>query len=226
ESGRHVCLGEHERAQLPELHGGRALGGGEVRRDATRRRCTGVGGRSRAGAGDGTNRRCAGWRAAGARCRCRPRAVVAAARRQRCDDGRDKQRAAGRKAHRRMLPRSLTASGGRGRLLAPLNLSARGTRMEYPTIEKPPVDQFRVRPNLDDYERLRASLHYPDVIKELDGLPGGALNIAHEAIDRHVAAGRGDRLCWLWEGKNGAIERYTYADARRMSNRFANMLRA
>jgi acetyl-CoA synthetase len=98
--------------------------------------------------------------------------------------------------------------------------------MDYATINKPPVDQFPVRPNLDDYDRIRSQFVYPDVIRELDGLPGGGLNIAHESLDRHVAKGRGDHLCWLWEGKDGAQERYTYADAARMSNRFANMLGA
>ncbi|MEX2227072.1 MAG: acetate--CoA ligase [Dehalococcoidia bacterium] len=97
--------------------------------------------------------------------------------------------------------------------------------MDYATIAKPPVDQFKVRPNLDDYDGIRSGFVYPDVIKQLDGLPGGGLNIAYEAIDRHVAKGRGDHLCWIWEGKDGSIERYTYADAERMSNRFANMLR-
>lgn len=98
--------------------------------------------------------------------------------------------------------------------------------MDYPTITKPPIDQFRVRPNLDDYEAVRSRFVYADVVKELDGLPGGGLNIAYEAIDRHVAAGRGDKLCWIWEGKDGSVETYSYADARRMSNRFANMLAA
>ena len=96
--------------------------------------------------------------------------------------------------------------------------------MDYPIIAKPPVEEFKVRPNLDDYEKIRAGFHYPDVIKELDGLPGGGLNIAYECIDRHVAHGHGEKLCWLWEGKDGAQERYTYADAARMSNQFANVL--
>src|SRR5690242_7725479 len=96
--------------------------------------------------------------------------------------------------------------------------------MDYPIIAKPPLDQMRVRPNLDDYDQIRATFSYPDVIRELDGLPGGALNIAHEAIDRHVAHGNGERVCWLWEGKDGTVERYTYGDAARMSNQFANVL--
>ncbi len=96
--------------------------------------------------------------------------------------------------------------------------------MDYETIAKPPVGQFKVRPNLDDYDGIRAGFHYPDVVKELDGLPGGGLNIAHEALTRHVNAGRGGKLCWIWEGKDGSIELYTYADADRLSNQFANVL--
>jgi acetyl-CoA synthetase len=96
--------------------------------------------------------------------------------------------------------------------------------MDYETIPKPPIDQFAVRPNLDDYEGIRAAFRYPDVIRELDGLPGGGLNIAYEAITRHVKHGRGDKTCWLWEGKDGRVELYSYADADRMSNQFANVL--
>jgi acetyl-CoA synthetase len=98
--------------------------------------------------------------------------------------------------------------------------------MDYPLIPKPPVERFRVRPNLDDYERIRSGFVYADVIRELDGLPGGGLNIAYEAIDRHVAKGRGEHVAWDWEGKDGAREQYSYADAARLSNQFANVLRA
>jgi acetyl-CoA synthetase len=96
--------------------------------------------------------------------------------------------------------------------------------VDYPTIAKPALEQFRVRPNLDDYAGLRSRFVYADVIKQLDGLPGGGLNIAYEAIDRHVKHGRGEHICWDWEGKDGRRERYTYADAMRMSNQFANVL--
>jgi acetyl-CoA synthetase len=96
--------------------------------------------------------------------------------------------------------------------------------MDYETIAKPQPDQLRVRPNLDDYAGIRASFDYERVIDELDGLPGGGPNIAYEALDRHVRAGRGDKPCLLWEGKSGKTETYTYADMARLSNRFANVL--
>ncbi len=97
--------------------------------------------------------------------------------------------------------------------------------MDHPTIGKPPVDSFAVRPNLDDYDGIRASFDYERVIDELDGLPGGGLNICYEALDRHVKHGRGDKPCILWEGKDGQQETYTYGDMVRLTNKFGNMLR-
>jgi acetyl-CoA synthetase len=58
----------------------------------------------------------------------------------------------------------------------------------------------------------------------LDGLPGGGLNIAHEAVDRHVAAGRSDKLAMRWIGRGGQVRDFTYAALRAQSNRFASLL--
>ncbi len=98
--------------------------------------------------------------------------------------------------------------------------------MPYATIAKPPPEQFAVRPNLADYESMRRTFVYESIIDELDGLPGGGLNIAYEAVDRHVAHGRGDRTMMIWEGKDGRVETYTFADMAKHSNRFANVLRS
>jgi acetyl-CoA synthetase len=96
---------------------------------------------------------------------------------------------------------------------------------EHPTIPKPPLSAFKVKPNLDDYDKVRASFDYERVIDELDGLPGGGLNIAYESIDRHLKHGGGNRTCYLWEGKDGAQETYSYADIARLTNKFGNVLR-
>ena len=58
----------------------------------------------------------------------------------------------------------------------------------------------------------------------LDGLPGGGLNIAHEAVDRHVLAGRGDKLALRWIGRDDRIRDFSYAALRAQTNRFANVL--
>ncbi|MCC5986444.1 MAG: acetate--CoA ligase [Pararhodobacter sp.] len=60
----------------------------------------------------------------------------------------------------------------------------------------------------------------------LDGLPGGGLNIAHEAVERHVAAGHGDQPALIWLGKEGAREVLSYAELSAQAARFANVLHA
>ncbi len=61
----------------------------------------------------------------------------------------------------------------------------------------------------------------------LDGLPGGrGLNIAHEAVDRHVLAGRGDHVAIRWLPKTGPSRDLSYADLHRATNRFASGLQA
>jgi acetyl-CoA synthetase len=60
----------------------------------------------------------------------------------------------------------------------------------------------------------------------LEGLPGGrGLNIAHEAIDRHTVGARGQTVAIRWLGRRGERLEITYADLRRQTSRFANVLR-
>ena len=77
--------------------------------------------------------------------------------------------------------------------------------------------------NLVDYEALRRDWSWDAVRAELD-LPDGLVNQAHECIDRHARA-TPDKLALIWEGSDGSIERYTFEEMRRQTNRFANVLR-
>jgi len=82
-----------------------------------------------------------------------------------------------------------------------------------------------VTPNLDDYERVRATFSWQAARAELDGLPGGrGLNIAHEAVDRHAEGPTGDRVAIRWLGKRGEVRDYTYRALRELTDRFANVL--
>ncbi|MEW6210053.1 MAG: acetate--CoA ligase [Acidobacteriota bacterium] len=82
---------------------------------------------------------------------------------------------------------------------------------------------WAVTPNLGDYEQARASFSWEEARREFEGLPAGrGLNIAHEAIDRHAA---GARLAIRWLGKRGETLDLSYADLKRLTNRFANVLK-
>jgi len=55
---------------------------------------------------------------------------------------------------------------------------------------------------------------------------GGRLNTCHNALDRHVDAGHGDRLALVYDSPvTGTVERFTYAELRDAVARFAGALR-
>ena len=95
--------------------------------------------------------------------------------------------------------------------------------MEWERIRKRPEDH--VGANLADYDELARTFSWAQARALLDGLPGGGLNIAHEAVDRHVIAGRGDKLALRWIGRDDHIRDFSYAALRAQTNRFANILR-
>jgi acetyl-CoA synthetase len=53
---------------------------------------------------------------------------------------------------------------------------------------------------------------------------GGELNVAYNCLDRHVAAGHGDRVAYHWEGEPGDTRTITYADLHRSVCQAANAL--
>ena len=53
---------------------------------------------------------------------------------------------------------------------------------------------------------------------------GGELNISYNCIDRHVEAGRGDKVAYHWEGEPGDTRTITYADLLTEVSKFANVL--
>ena len=97
--------------------------------------------------------------------------------------------------------------------------------MTFPAIGKPSADQMPVRPNLD-YEKTRGNFQWAEMYAQLDWLPGGWLNKAHEAIDRHANGSRRDKVAMIWEGKSGEQETYTFGQMKTLTNRFANVLKS
>ncbi len=53
---------------------------------------------------------------------------------------------------------------------------------------------------------------------------GGSLNVSANCLDRHVEAGRGDRVAYHWEGEPGDTREITYAQLLDEVCRFANVM--
>ncbi len=54
---------------------------------------------------------------------------------------------------------------------------------------------------------------------------GGTLNVSYNCLDRHVIAGKGDKVAFHWEGEPGDSRTVTYADLLDEVQRFANVLK-
>ncbi|OOY11332.1 acetate--CoA ligase [Thioclava marina] len=75
-------------------------------------------------------------------------------------------------------------------------------------------------------DEVREAFTWETARAMLDGFPDGALNIAHEAVDRHVASGHGADEAILWLGKDGERESLSYGDLATRTARFANVLKS
>jgi acetyl-CoA synthetase len=93
--------------------------------------------------------------------------------------------------------------------------------MTWATIRKTVAE--RRMATLPDPEATRGAFRWEQARAELDGLPGGGLNIAHEAVDRHVAA-HGSQVALRWLGREGGARDITYAELAKMAAQFSNVL--
>ena len=72
----------------------------------------------------------------------------------------------------------------------------------------------------------RAEFSWEQARARLAGLPGGGLNIAHEAVDRHVADGHGKQIAIRWLARDDSRIDISYAELARDAARVANVLTA
>jgi acetyl-CoA synthetase len=87
------------------------------------------------------------------------------------------------------------------------------------------LTSLAIRPNLLDYQATRSAFSWQSARAWLDGLPGGrGLNIAYEAVDRHVVHGHGDHQALRIASRSGTVT-LTYRELAAQTSRFANLLR-
>jgi len=97
--------------------------------------------------------------------------------------------------------------------------------MERPAIIRKTAADLRVPPNLADYAATRQAFGWNVAQAELAGLPGGGLNIAHEAVERHAHGARRDHVAFRFLGEMAPRD-VSYGELSRLTNRFANVLRS
>ena len=94
--------------------------------------------------------------------------------------------------------------------------------MSHNTI--PPSSRPDRVPNLVDYDAEHSAFRWIDAEARLEGLPGGGLNIAHEAVDRHAAGLLADRVALRFIHRDDTVTDLTYAELAKATSRFAEVL--
>ncbi len=96
--------------------------------------------------------------------------------------------------------------------------------MHWETIRKDTAPV--VPPRLTDYDRTCSAFTWSQARTGLSGLPGGGLNMAHEAVDRHAASDHADKVALRCVAQDDSVSTVTYAELARRTARFANVLRS
>jgi len=85
--------------------------------------------------------------------------------------------------------------------------------------------KLRLKPNLQNYEELRKTFKWSDADKDIDWFPGGMVNAAYNAVDRHAKGARKDKVALIHDDGDGRIQKFTFQQLFELTNKFANVLK-
>ena len=95
-----------------------------------------------------------------------------------------------------------------------------------PSVIRKSVPALRVAPHLADRDAQRRDFSWDAVRAELCGAGAAGINLGVAAVDRHLAGPTGERVAFRFVGRDDRRRDVTYAELARLTNRFANVLRA
>jgi acetyl-CoA synthetase len=94
-----------------------------------------------------------------------------------------------------------------------------------PNIIRKEQGNFLKKPNLQDYESFYKNYSLEKFEKEIDYFKDGTLNAAHNLIDRHASGKNKNKIAVYFKGEKGNEEKYTYVQLKKLTNKFANVLK-
>jgi acetyl-CoA synthetase len=86
------------------------------------------------------------------------------------------------------------------------------------------IDVVAKNPNMKNYEETRAGFRWEEVEASFSWATTGKINMAYEAIDRHADSSRANKIALYYSDQQREAS-YTFADMKRESNKFGNVLR-
>ena len=98
-------------------------------------------------------------------------------------------------------------------------------RLKYSKLIKKPKSYFKVKPNLEDYNKTYNSFNYKKHYKEIAWFKNKKLNAAYNAITKHTLTERKNKVALYWEGDNNEKKEFSFLEMDLLSNKFANILK-
>jgi acetyl-CoA synthetase len=86
------------------------------------------------------------------------------------------------------------------------------------------INSLRVKPNLASYDEAKKSNPWDSIKNELTWFDDGGINLAYNAVDRHLGTPVESKTALLWEGDNNATAQFTFGEMARLSNQYANYI--
>jgi len=84
---------------------------------------------------------------------------------------------------------------------------------------------FTVKPNMSNYAKTYKTFSWKKQYNQLSWFPKKKINAAYNAIDRHAASWRKNKVALYYEGPDGQKEEYSFLEMNILSNQFANVLK-
>jgi len=104
-------------------------------------------------------------------------------------------------------------------------MSEKSTELIHGDVIIKDPSKLRLRPNLQNYEELRKTFKWSDADKDIDWFPGGKVNAAYNAVDRHAKGARKDKVALIHDDGEGHIQKFTFQQLFELTNKFANVLK-
>ena len=104
-------------------------------------------------------------------------------------------------------------------------MAEKSTELMHEGLVQKDPSKLRLKPNLQGFEQLRKTFKWSDADKMVDWFPGGKINAAYNAIDRHVKGPRKNKVALILDNGEGKVVKMTFQQMYEETNKFANMLK-
>jgi len=104
-------------------------------------------------------------------------------------------------------------------------MAEKGTELIQGTMLHKDPSKLRLKPNLENYAKLKGTFKWADANKEVEWFPDGKINAAYNVIDRHAKGKNRDKIALIYDDGEGHVTKLTFHQLYEETNKFANVLK-